>query len=83
MSRCRFGWYERGVVRRHVAGRAQSDVPKDEPRHAANLRRAAKGIMVVEAEMDGTTWYGRLMPKKKGVAEGPVILFEKPRALGE
>lgn len=80
MSRCRFGWYERGTVRRHVAGRTHGEVPENEPRHAANLRRVGAGIMVVEAEMDGSTWYGRLMPKKKTAAEGPVILFERPRA---
>ncbi len=79
MSRCRFGWYERGAVRRHVAGRAHGEVPENEPTYAANLRRAGSGIMVVEAEMDGSTWYGRLMPKKKAATEGPVILFEKPR----
>lgn len=83
MSRCRFGWYERGAVRRHVAGRAHSEIPENEPRHAANLTRRGPGIMVVEADMDGTTWYGRLMPKKRGATEGPVILFEKPRTLGE
>lgn len=79
MSRCRFAWYERGTVRRHVAGRSPIDVPKDEPRFQANLKNH-QGMMVVEADIDGSMWYGRLMPKKSGASEGPVILFERPRA---
>lgn len=55
------------------------DVPAEEPRFQANLKNH-QGMMVVEADIDGSMWYGRLMPKKSGASEGPVILFERPRA---
>ncbi len=83
VSRCRFAWYERGCVTRHVAGRARSDIPKDEPSAPAKLKKSSLGVLVVEAEMEGTTWYGRLMPAKHGESEGLVLLHERPEVKRE
>jgi hypothetical protein len=83
VSRCRFGWYERGRVVRHVAGRQRQDVPKDEPSAPARLLTQPGGIRIVETEMSGSTWYGRLAPKRAGLMEGVVLLFERPLAKGK
>jgi len=83
VSLCRFGWYEAGRVTRHVAGRARIDIPKDEPSAPAKLKKSSLGVLVVEAEMMGSTWYGRLMPAKPGVSEGVVLLFERPEVKKE
>lgn len=82
MSRCRFGWYERGRVVRHVPGRQRSEVPENEPSAPASLLKGPGDIMVVEAAIGGTTWYGRLMPKKEGLSVGIVLLFERPQPKG-
>jgi hypothetical protein len=79
MSRCRFAWFEHGAVKRHVPGRAPQDVPANEARYPAELR-TIQGVLVVVAEIDGSTWSGRLMPKKNGLAVGPVALFQSPAA---
>jgi len=79
MFACRFGWYERGRVTRFVPGRRQADVPADEPSATANLKAGPNGIRVVEAEIDGDTWFGRLSPRRKGLNAGLVILFKSPR----
>jgi hypothetical protein len=42
--------------------------------------RTIQGALVVVAEIDGSTWSGRLMPKKNGLAVGPVALFQSPAA---
>jgi len=39
--------------------------------------RHPKVGLIVEAELDGTSWYGRFMPKKAKDTSGPVILYEK------
>jgi hypothetical protein len=78
MSLCRFGWYEGGKVTRHVAGRPRYEIPADEPSFPAKLKKSSLGVLVVEAEMSGSVWYGRLMPAKKGESEGVVLLFERP-----
>ncbi len=83
MSRCRFGWFERGRVTRHVSGRQRAEIPADEPSVAARLRTGPDGIRIVEADMGGSTWYGRLAPKKPGLTEGLVLLFERPVSRGE
>lgn len=83
MSRCRVGWYERGRIRRHVAQRQLGDSVADEPSAQARLRTGPGGLKIVETEIGGTTWYGRLAPKKPGLVEGPVLLFEKPTSRGE
>jgi hypothetical protein len=83
VNRCRIVWYERGRIRRHVAHRQLGDSPADEPGAAARLRTGPHGLKIVEAEMDGSTWYGRLTPKKEGQIIGPVLLFEKPTPRGE
>lgn len=82
MSRCRFGYYDNGRVTRHVVGRQRKDIPKDEPSAPARLRSGPKGVMIVETEIEGSTWYGRLAPRKRGQDEGVVLLFESSRGHG-
>lgn len=78
MQTCRFGWYERGRVTRHVPGRHKADIPANEPSAPANLKSGPQGIRVVETEIDGVTWFGRLSPRRPGIHEGVVILFKSP-----
>lgn len=35
-------------------------------------------MKIVEAEIDGDPWFGRLWPKKPGQNEGIVLLFKSP-----
>ena len=77
MSRCRVAWYERGRVTRHVA-HAQRTGGQDAPSAESSVRTGPNGIKVVEAEIDGSMWYGRLTQKQDGRFVGPVLLFERP-----
>jgi hypothetical protein len=75
---CRIGWYERGRVTRFVPGRAKADIPADEPAATANLKTGPQGVKIVEAEIDGRPWFGRLAPRRAGLNEGLVLLFKSP-----
>ncbi len=78
MHPCRFGWYERGRVTRFVSGRRKAEIPADEPSAPAQLKAGPNGIRVVEADIDGEQWFGRLTSRRKGLNEGPVVLFKLP-----
>lgn len=78
MTACRFGWYERGRVTRFVPGRNKAESPNNEPSAPASLKTGPKGLRVIEAEIDGDNWFGRLAPRKPGMNEGLVILFKAP-----
>ncbi len=75
---CRIGWYESGRVKPFVPGRHKSDTPANEPTAAANLRPGPEGIKIVETEINGSLWFGRLSPRKRGLTKGPVLLFRSP-----
>lgn len=78
MSFCRFGYFDRGRVTRYVPGRAKADIPPNEPSAPAKLLTGPQGIKIVEADLDGATWFGRLIPRKQGMKEGIVLLFKSP-----
>lgn len=81
MSPCRFAWYERGRVRRHVAGQQRPSAQESGPTFPARLKAGPDDIIIVEAEMSGALWFGTLTPKSpKTPNEGLVILFERPAA---
>lgn len=77
-NRCRIGWFARGRVTRYVPGRPKADTAANEPSASANLKAGPQGMKIVEAEIDGDPWFGRLWPKKPGQNEGIVLLFKSP-----
>ena len=77
---CRIGWYERGRVTRFGPGRAKAEMPADEMTAPANLKAGPEGIKVVEAQIEGASWYGRLAPRRAGLNEGIVLLFKSQNA---
>ena len=77
MSRCRFAWFKNGQVRRYDPADQDHDTAHEETASPARLVRHPKAGLIVEAEMDGTSWYGRFMPKKAKDTSGPVVLYEK------
>jgi hypothetical protein len=76
---CRIGWYERGRVTRFVPGRPKAEIPADEPSAPANLKAGPLGVKIVEAEIDGRPWFGRLAPRRAGQNEGIVLLYKSPQ----
>lgn len=78
MPLARIAWYARGRVCRFVPGRPIKDLMASEPSAPANLKVGANGILIIQAEIDNSPWYGRLAPRKKGLSEGLVILFKSP-----
>ncbi len=83
MSRCRFAHYESGFVTRNAADIRPDQNPAGQPNAPAKIRKGPDGIIIVEADMVGATWYGRLVPKRDGLIKGSVLLFEKPKTKGE
>jgi hypothetical protein len=75
---CRIGWYESGRVKPFVPGRHKSETPANEPSNPANLRPGPEGIKIVETEINGCLWFGRLSPRKRGLSKGLVLLFRSP-----
>jgi hypothetical protein len=78
INACRLGWFERGRVKPFVPGRHKADSPANEPSEPAILKSGPEGIKIVEVEIAGCLWRGRLSPRKKGLEKGLVLLFKSP-----
>ncbi|WP_165356652.1 acetyl-CoA synthetase [Sphingosinicella sp. BN140058] len=40
----------------------------------------AEDVRIVEAQIDGASWFGRLLPRKAGQDHGIVLLYQSPTA---
>lgn len=78
MSRCRFAWFQDGKVRKYNPANQDHGTAHEETVAPAKLLRHPQAGLLVEAEMEGTAWYGRFLPKRRQDTTGPVILYEKP-----
>lgn len=80
---CRISWYESGRVKPFVPGRRIVDAPANEPSYPAKLRSGPEGLKIVETEINGSAWFGRLQPKKAGLTKGIVLLYKAPAEIGQ